>query len=241
MKSPFPGMDPYLEDQGRWPDFHASMITYCRDALSERLQDDYVAQMEASSQSSGGVATLEACCNSFRLGSRRGERYLGRNPPASRRAPRHGDRGAVADQQGFERASRIPGQAPAAPRRAGQPGRDRSSHRGAPAADGPLSSSCALLHVRRAPSKPESADVYAWSLDSSLPTIPIPLEAPDPDTLLDLAEIFALAYRRGRYARLINYSKSLSLPLHPQDKEWVEKVAASAAEAQSPISVHLFT
>ncbi len=34
MKSPFPGMDPYLEDQGRWPDFHASMITYCRDAIS---------------------------------------------------------------------------------------------------------------------------------------------------------------------------------------------------------------
>src|SRR5256885_11574297 len=44
MKSPFPGMDPYLEDQGRWPDFHASMITYCRDALSERLPPDYVAQ-----------------------------------------------------------------------------------------------------------------------------------------------------------------------------------------------------
>ena len=35
MRSPFPGMDPYLEDQGRWPDFHASTITYCRDALSD--------------------------------------------------------------------------------------------------------------------------------------------------------------------------------------------------------------
>ena len=22
MKSPFPGMDPYIEDQGRWQDFH---------------------------------------------------------------------------------------------------------------------------------------------------------------------------------------------------------------------------
>ena len=45
MRSPFPGMDPYLEDQGRWPDFHASTITYCRDALSDCLPDDYVAQM----------------------------------------------------------------------------------------------------------------------------------------------------------------------------------------------------
>ena len=42
MKSPFPGMDPYLEDQGRWPDFHAS--TYDCAALSD-LPDDYVAQM----------------------------------------------------------------------------------------------------------------------------------------------------------------------------------------------------
>jgi hypothetical protein len=38
-------MDPYLEDQGRWPDLHASMVTYSRDALSESLPDDYVAQM----------------------------------------------------------------------------------------------------------------------------------------------------------------------------------------------------
>jgi hypothetical protein len=38
-------MDPYLEDQGRWPDFHASTITYCRDALSDSLPHDFVAQM----------------------------------------------------------------------------------------------------------------------------------------------------------------------------------------------------
>src|SRR5438270_6505386 len=45
MKSPFPGMDPYLEDQGRWPDFHARAITYCCDLLSQRLPGNYVAQM----------------------------------------------------------------------------------------------------------------------------------------------------------------------------------------------------
>jgi hypothetical protein len=38
-------MDPYLEDQGRWPDFHAGTITYCCDALNDCLPDDYVAQM----------------------------------------------------------------------------------------------------------------------------------------------------------------------------------------------------
>ena len=35
MKSPFPGMDPYLEEF--WPDVHASLIIYARDQLEEQL------------------------------------------------------------------------------------------------------------------------------------------------------------------------------------------------------------
>jgi Protein of unknown function (DUF4058) len=46
MKSPFPGMDPYLEAQGRRRDLRTSMITYCRDALNEVLPENYVAQIE---------------------------------------------------------------------------------------------------------------------------------------------------------------------------------------------------
>ena len=30
MPSPFPGMDPYLESQGWWQDFHTSSVVYCR-------------------------------------------------------------------------------------------------------------------------------------------------------------------------------------------------------------------
>jgi hypothetical protein len=70
-----------------------------------------------------------------------------------------------------------------------------------------------------------SGDVYAWSIRRPLPAIPIPLEPPDHDVPLDLAELFALAYERGRYARLINYNKPLKLPLRPEDKEWAERVA----------------
>src|SRR5208283_3030549 len=78
-------------------------------------------------------------------------------------------------------------------------------------------------------SKSELGDVYAWSIQRPLPKIPIPLEDPDPDVFLDLAEVFALAYQRGRYARLINYNRPLDLPLYPQDKEWAEKVARGKA------------
>ncbi|PYS38214.1 MAG: hypothetical protein DMG14_18520, partial [Acidobacteria bacterium] len=41
MASPFPGVDPYIEAQGFWPDFHASFITYLRDVLMEKLPANY--------------------------------------------------------------------------------------------------------------------------------------------------------------------------------------------------------
>lgn len=45
MPSPFPGMDPYLEGPGMWPDFHHSLMTYARDALQPLLRPKYRAQM----------------------------------------------------------------------------------------------------------------------------------------------------------------------------------------------------
>src|SRR5437763_11345453 len=46
MASPFPGMDPYLEDPAFWSDFHRSFITYCRNAVLERLPDGYDARID---------------------------------------------------------------------------------------------------------------------------------------------------------------------------------------------------
>jgi Protein of unknown function (DUF4058) len=45
MAGPFPGMDPYVECQGNWPDFHSGLIAEARNALGARLPDDYVARM----------------------------------------------------------------------------------------------------------------------------------------------------------------------------------------------------
>lgn len=43
MPSPFPGMDPYLEDPEIFPDFHDSFITYVREALQGSLPRPYLA------------------------------------------------------------------------------------------------------------------------------------------------------------------------------------------------------
>src|SRR5262245_55213740 len=45
MASPFPGMNPYLEGPAHWPDFHATFITYAREALLQALPKHYTARI----------------------------------------------------------------------------------------------------------------------------------------------------------------------------------------------------
>jgi hypothetical protein len=57
----------------------------------------------------------------------------------------------------------------------------------------------------------DNCDVYAWSVRHALPTVPIPLLRPDPDIPLDLATVAARAYDQGRYGRLVNYATPIDL------------------------------
>ncbi|MFN8513292.1 MAG: DUF4058 family protein [Chloroflexia bacterium] len=43
MESPFPGMDPYLEAPGLWPDVYNSLIFAIREQLQPRLSPRYIA------------------------------------------------------------------------------------------------------------------------------------------------------------------------------------------------------
>ena len=43
MPSPFPGMDPYLENPEIFPDLHDSLITYIRENLQANLPPPYYA------------------------------------------------------------------------------------------------------------------------------------------------------------------------------------------------------
>ena len=45
MPSPFPGVDPYIEAQGRWEGFHPRFMAYGADALNEILPEHYVADL----------------------------------------------------------------------------------------------------------------------------------------------------------------------------------------------------
>jgi hypothetical protein len=81
--------------------------------------------------------------------------------------------------------------------------------------------------VSRTEQRPLS-NVYTWSIRQALPTIPIPLLAPDADVSLDLAAVFPIVYQRGHYERSIDYAAPLDLPLRPDDRAWAEEQARCA-------------
>ena len=46
MPTPFPGMDPYLEDPAFWPDFHHRFIDCWCEAIADALHDAYEARLD---------------------------------------------------------------------------------------------------------------------------------------------------------------------------------------------------
>jgi hypothetical protein len=46
MPSPFPGMDPYLESPGQWPDFHHEFISALRSEVADKLPPNYIARID---------------------------------------------------------------------------------------------------------------------------------------------------------------------------------------------------
>jgi Protein of unknown function (DUF4058) len=46
MPSPFPGMDPFLEDQHFWAEFHSKFINWTQDTLAERVPEQYEVRIE---------------------------------------------------------------------------------------------------------------------------------------------------------------------------------------------------
>ena len=45
MPSPFPGMDPYIEERSRWPDFQLRMIYNISEALQQQVRPKYIARI----------------------------------------------------------------------------------------------------------------------------------------------------------------------------------------------------
>jgi Protein of unknown function (DUF4058) len=261
MPSPFPGIDPYLESQGYWPDLHASLTTYCRDALNEVLPESYEARLgeqlrlverrepqartvypdvaileggpgrrtSAQTETAAGVLTLEPVTIDVPVEEIEEVRDLWieiRHRP---------DRDLVTAIEILSPTNKL--------------GEGYWQYQGKRRAlirqnvhlveldllvrgqrlltEQELPAGTFFAFVSRADRR-SKCDVYAWSIRHRLPNIKIPLRSPDPDVVLELPAVFALAYDRGRYARALDYAAPLDLPLAAVDRAWAEEHARAS-------------
>ena len=73
------------------------------------------------------------------------------------------------------------------------------------------------------------ADVWALSLQTSLPVLPVPLRAPDPDVLLDLSASLAVIYDDSDYHRTLDYRLPPPEPkLTAAESQWIDSLLRAA-------------
>ncbi len=74
-----------------------------------------------------------------------------------------------------------------------------------------------------------NCQVYAWTMRQPLPSILLPLKAPDPDLRIDLGEVFKITYDKGRYRRSLRYGAAPVVHLPAPTREWVMQQAGQTA------------
>ena len=76
-------------------------------------------------------------------------------------------------------------------------------------------------------SRPDVAEVHAWSLRDPLAAIPIPLRPDDPEVSLDLQGLVGRAYEDGGFDD-IDYGAPPDPPLSPADESWADGLLRAA-------------
>lgn len=243
MPSPFPGMDPYLEDPANWQDFHARFINYWCEAIASALPRHYAARIgERVYLVEGGrpgprsvpapVGTTATMVAPVTL------------PLPALEEPRETfieilyrpDHSLVTALELLSPAKKEqPGRALYLSKRNSLIVRDVNIVELDLLIGGkrlPLRESVELpegdyhAFVSRADRRPD-CDVYSWKLHDRLPVFPIPLRAPDPDVAFDLAAVFALVYERAGYADGIDYARPPSVSLSDERLKWVATVTGT--------------
>lgn len=248
MANPFPGIDPYIEAQNFWEDFHTRFLTYTCDAINDRLPEGYDAQVEerftiasfreeadvrpdlavlrdesgAARREGGGVAVMAepvVVPLPVLIPEEITERWI--------EVRRREDRSVVAVVELLSPSNK-----------AGEGRVDYMRKRKLLIAEPihlieldfllggrrlpmgrPLPMGDFYAFVARAGRRPD-CEVYAWTIRQGLPTIPLPLDPPVPDVPIELAALYATAHERGRYGRKLRRHRPLELPLAPDDLAW---------------------
>jgi hypothetical protein len=83
--------------------------------------------------------------------------------------------------------------------------------------------------VSRSPRRP-AAEVFAWTVRQSLPSIPVPLSGSDPDVTLDLQAVMDATYDGLGYDYALDYGQPVVPLLRDADLAWVRQVLSKRAQ-----------
>lgn len=246
MPSPFPGMDPYLEQPDGWPNVHNSLITAIRDELQAHLRPRYwVAIEERVYLSETGKTAGSPDAIVVDTGR------SGREPGVSSTAVAHGVEVYVPSgeviRETFLEIRTVAQQhvitvleiLSPSNKRAGM-GRDtylekrgrilgsrvslveidllREGYR-MPSLGGPAPYQYGVLVCRYA-TRPR-AMLYPFGVRDPIPMVPLPLEGEE-ELALPLQEIFASVYDRGGFDLVTDYTAEPVPPLPAEDAVWAD-------------------
>lgn len=248
-RSPFPGMDPYLE--AHWRDVHTSMMTYIRDQIQEQLPYDLVARVEETvsvdyEDSSRSIAPDVRVVEDF------DDAVLGDQTVSVavaepllvleevRQIARHVQ---ILDVSSGERVvTAIEVLSPT--NKLTPSGREDYCRKQQDYLDarinlveidllrgGEYVLAAALKKIPQAKRRPYMMSVqcrtitklFGASLREPLPVIPIPLRPTDREVSLNLQQIIDLVYARGRYVKL-SYQSDPEPAFSPEDSPWVDQL-----------------
>jgi hypothetical protein len=250
MPSPFPGMNPYLEQDDAWQDFHQSFIPLVREVLREQVRPNYLVKIEEH------LYIHELPAEERRLLGRAdvAVTHPGRSPERSSAtatlvAPVYGrlpvgvdiERQSyleIRDRHNRELITVVELLSPANKKH----GPDREQYlaerrqrvassvhlveidllRGGPRLPLEDLPDCGYYAlVSRVEERPR-VGVWPLRLRDRLPVIPVPLRAPDPDARIDLQQALHRVYDAAGYEDFI-YTGMPQPPLHPNDAAWARQ------------------
>ena len=215
VRSPFPGMDPYLE--ARWPDVHVALNVYVAETLQRALPPalrsrvvnqlmvlddgraaaDPVVMVVDTTARFGLVTVVELLRADHKVPGEFHDAYLDR-------LRRYAAGGVNVVEVDLLRGPRI-GMAVARS--------DLSpSHR-----------TPYLACVHRATDDPARWACYPVPLRRRVPPVPLPLRPADPDGVLDLQPLIARAYAAGRHDD-VDYRREPDPPLPEADRAWAHEL-----------------
>jgi hypothetical protein len=220
MPSPFPGMDPFLEDEKIWPPFQHHLVACLYQTLLPGLVDRYRARVGqrryTTEQALFTSIVREDHEEEFIEVRQRNDNRLvtlvdvvsptNKTTAAGRQAylvKRKDAKNAGASLVEIDLVMQ------------GQPMLDYSRE-GLPEWDHAVT-------VTRA-SQPERYEIYTATVQKKLPKFRLPLAADDRDTVLDLQATFARCFDQGNFAAQVNYQRDPPTRIADDDRRWLDQL-----------------